>query len=86
VLLNCTNPVTPELTHLTIGHTTSAGEEVARLALPLAVAGPSVALLHVSLELAGQLKCPRGLLSLGTAPQEAYPKPPDTCRPPFVAR
>jgi predicted dinucleotide-binding enzyme len=31
VLLDCTNPVTPELTHLTIGHTTSAGEEVARL-------------------------------------------------------
>jgi 8-hydroxy-5-deazaflavin:NADPH oxidoreductase len=25
VLLDCTNPVTPELTHLTIGHTTSAG-------------------------------------------------------------
>ena len=32
VLLDCTNPVTQELTHLTIGHTTSAGEEVARLA------------------------------------------------------
>jgi hypothetical protein len=32
VLLDCTNPVTPELTELTIGHTTSAGEEVARLA------------------------------------------------------
>jgi 8-hydroxy-5-deazaflavin:NADPH oxidoreductase len=32
VLLDCTNPVTPELTHLTIGHSTSAGEEVARLA------------------------------------------------------
>jgi predicted dinucleotide-binding enzyme len=32
VLVDCTNPVTPELTHLTIGHTTSAGEEVARLA------------------------------------------------------
>ena len=32
VLLDCTNPVTPELTHLTIGHTTSAGEEVARMA------------------------------------------------------
>jgi predicted dinucleotide-binding enzyme len=31
VLLDCTNPVTPELTHLTIGHNTSAGEEVARL-------------------------------------------------------
>src|SRR5262249_60991462 len=32
VLLDCTNPVTPELTHLTIGHTTSAGEEGARIA------------------------------------------------------
>jgi hypothetical protein len=32
LLLDCTNPVTPELTHLTIGHTTSAGEEVARMA------------------------------------------------------
>jgi 8-hydroxy-5-deazaflavin:NADPH oxidoreductase len=32
VLLDCTNPVRPELTHLTLGHTTSAGEEVARLA------------------------------------------------------
>jgi predicted dinucleotide-binding enzyme len=32
VLLDCTNPVTPELTHLTIGQSTSAGEEVARLA------------------------------------------------------
>ena len=32
VLLDCTNPVTPDLTHLTIGFTTSAGEEVARLA------------------------------------------------------
>ena len=30
VLLDCTNPVTPELSHLTIGHITSAGEEVAR--------------------------------------------------------
>jgi predicted dinucleotide-binding enzyme len=32
VVLDCTNPVTPELTHLTIGHTTSAGQEVARMA------------------------------------------------------
>src|SRR5262249_46592185 len=31
VLLDCTTPVTPELTHLTIGHTTCSGEEVARL-------------------------------------------------------
>ena len=32
VLLDCTNPVTPELDHLTVGFTTSSGEEVARLA------------------------------------------------------
>lgn len=32
VLLDCTNPVTSELTHLTIGFTTSSGEEVAKLA------------------------------------------------------
>jgi predicted dinucleotide-binding enzyme len=31
VLLDCTNPVDADFTHLTIGHTTSAGEEVARL-------------------------------------------------------
>ncbi len=31
LLLDCTNPVTPELTHLTLGYTTSAGEEIARL-------------------------------------------------------
>lgn len=33
VLLDCTNPVTPELDHLTVGFCTSSGEEVARLAL-----------------------------------------------------
>jgi predicted dinucleotide-binding enzyme len=32
VLLDCTNPVTPELDHLTVGFTTSSGEEVARAA------------------------------------------------------
>src|SRR5689334_17609502 len=32
VLLDCTNPVTPELDHLTVGFATSSGEEVARLA------------------------------------------------------
>lgn len=32
VLLDCTNPVTPQLTHLTLGFTTSAGEEVAKRA------------------------------------------------------
>jgi predicted dinucleotide-binding enzyme len=32
VLLDCTNPVTPELTELALGFNTSAGEEVARAA------------------------------------------------------
>jgi 8-hydroxy-5-deazaflavin:NADPH oxidoreductase len=32
VLLDCTNPVNSELTELTIGHTTSAGEQVSQLA------------------------------------------------------
>jgi predicted dinucleotide-binding enzyme len=32
VLIDCTNPVTPDLKALAIGHTTSAGEEVAKLA------------------------------------------------------
>lgn len=32
IILDCTNPVTLDFTELTIGHTTSAGEEVARLA------------------------------------------------------
>jgi predicted dinucleotide-binding enzyme len=31
VLLDCTNPVNEDLTALTLGHTTSSGEEVARL-------------------------------------------------------
>jgi len=32
ILIDCTNPVKPDLTGLAIGHTTSAGEEVARRA------------------------------------------------------
>ena len=30
LLLDCTNPVSRNLPHLTVGHTTSSGEEVAR--------------------------------------------------------
>ncbi len=41
------------------------------LALPLATAGLGVALFHVSLEISGKLECPRGLLGLGTAPQQS---------------
>jgi hypothetical protein len=41
------------------------------LALPLAGAGLGVALFHVGLEGGGKLECPRGLLGLGTAPQQS---------------
>jgi hypothetical protein len=41
------------------------------LALPLATAGLGVALFHVSLEVRDILECPRGLLGLGTAPQQS---------------
>ena len=41
------------------------------LALPLALGGLGVALFHVSLELNGTLECPKGLLSVGTAPQQS---------------
>ena len=43
----------------------------AMLALPLAVAGLGVALFHVGLEVTGRLECPRGVLGLGTAPQQS---------------
>lgn len=41
------------------------------LALPLAVAGMSVAGFHVSRELAGAMECPAGILGIGTAPQQS---------------
>jgi disulfide bond formation protein DsbB len=41
------------------------------LALPLATAGLGVALFHVYLEAQGKLECPRGILGLGTAPQQS---------------
>src|ERR687886_605295 len=44
---------------------------LALLALPLATAGLGVALFHVSLEVRGKLECPRGVLGLGTAPQQS---------------
>jgi disulfide bond formation protein DsbB len=44
---------------------------LARLALPLAVAGLGVAGFHVSLEWRGILECPAGLLGLGTAPLQS---------------
>lgn len=44
---------------------------LALLALPLAVAGLGVALLHVSLEVRGKLECPAGVAGLGTAPQQS---------------
>ncbi|QDV34595.1 disulfide bond formation protein B [Tautonia plasticadhaerens] len=44
---------------------------LARLALPLAVAGLGVAGFHVSLEWRGILECPAGLLGLGTVPLQS---------------
>jgi disulfide bond formation protein DsbB len=41
------------------------------VALPLAFAGLGVALFHVWLEVSGKLECPRGVLGLGTAPQQS---------------
>jgi disulfide bond formation protein DsbB len=46
-------------------------EILARLALPLAVAGLGVAAFHVSLEWRGILECPAGLLGLGTVPLQS---------------
>jgi disulfide bond formation protein DsbB len=47
------------------------GPSLSLLALPLAVAGLGVAGFHVSLEKKGILECPRGILELGTAPQQS---------------
>jgi disulfide bond formation protein DsbB len=41
------------------------------LALPLAVAGTAIGGFHVYLEMVHKLECPRGILDLGTAPQQA---------------
>jgi len=41
------------------------------LALPLAVAGLTVAAFHVALELQGKLECPAGVMGAGTAPQQS---------------
>ncbi len=41
------------------------------LALPLAVAGLAVAAFHVYLESTGKLECPKGILDIGTAPQQS---------------
>src|SRR5262245_2466312 len=58
---------------LGIGLLTGAGRgaRLALLALPLAAAGLGVALFHVSLEVAGTLECPLGILGIGTAPQQS---------------
>ena len=44
---------------------------VAGLALPLAIAGASVAGWHVYLEATGKLECPRGIMDIGSAPQQS---------------
>ena len=47
------------------------GGNLSLLALPLAVSGLGVALFHEYLELTRRLECPRGFLSMGTAPQQS---------------
>ena len=44
---------------------------VAGLALPLAIAGAGVAGFHVYLEATGKLECPKGILDIGSAPQQS---------------
>ncbi|MFO0846030.1 MAG: disulfide bond formation protein B [Gemmataceae bacterium] len=58
---------------LAVGVTTGMGRTtaLAALALPLAVAGLTVAGFHVYLERSGVLECPAGVLGLGTAPQQS---------------
>ncbi len=41
------------------------------LSLPMGIAALTVAGFHVSLELNGTLECPRGVLGVGTAPQQS---------------
>lgn len=47
------------------------GSSLSLLALPLAAAGLGIAGFHVSLEKSGALECPRGVLDIGTAPQQS---------------
>jgi hypothetical protein len=44
---------------------------VLMLALPLAVAGFSIAVFHVFLEWSGKLECPAGFLGIATAPHQS---------------
>ena len=50
---------------------TSRLVSVAGLALPLALAGAAVAGWHVYLEATGKLECPKGILDIGSAPQQS---------------
>jgi disulfide bond formation protein DsbB len=56
---------------LALGLLTRVGSRLSFLALPLATAGLGVALFHVSLEVRGKLECPKGVLGLGTSPQQS---------------
>jgi disulfide bond formation protein DsbB len=47
-------------------------EALCMLALPSATSGLGVAIFHTYLEFAGKLECPRGILALGTAPQQSF--------------
>jgi len=56
---------------LGVGLLAGGTARLALLALPLATAGLGVAVFHVSLEVRDILECPRGLLGVGTAPQQS---------------
>jgi disulfide bond formation protein DsbB len=58
---------------LAVGVTAGMGRTtaLAALALPLAVAGLTVAGFHVYLERSGALECPAGILGLGSAPTQS---------------
>ena len=51
--------------------TTGHGGRLALVSLPLAIAGLGVALFHVFLEVTGTLECPKGVLDIGSAPQQS---------------
>src|SRR5207249_9182734 len=47
------------------------GPTLSLLALPMAVGGLGVAGFHVYLETTGALECPKGILDIGSAPQQS---------------
>jgi disulfide bond formation protein DsbB len=56
---------------LAVGLATGQSRRLTLLALPLAVGGLGVAILHVSLEVRDILECPTGIFGLGSVPQQS---------------